>query len=140
MLSGHGYFSKYLHRTGNTTSPSSDYEEGEVINDAENTVFECAHGQSYRFVLTSIIGTITAANIVEIMIASRENWASVANYVEHILRLKKRDLEAAEHAGVPAEMILAHVSNGIEVGTWMKGIVKTLSCLLDFRHAIRMMI
>ena len=35
------------------------------------------------------------------MIASRENWASVANYVERILRLKERNLEAAEHVGAP---------------------------------------
>ena len=50
----------------------------------------------------SVIGTITAANIVGFMIASRENWASLTNYVERILRLKKRDLEAAEHVGVSA--------------------------------------
>ena len=56
------------------------------------THFECAAGSS---VLTSIIGTIMAANIVGVMIASRYNWASMPNYVERILRLKKRDLEAA---------------------------------------------
>ena len=67
------------------------YEEGKVIYDAEHTVNECARWQSYRSLLTSIIGTITAANIVGIMIASNENWASVANYVECILRQKKRD-------------------------------------------------
>ena len=49
------------------------YEEGEVIDDAEHTVFECARWQSYRSVLTSIIGTITAANIVVVMIANRKN-------------------------------------------------------------------
>ena len=43
-----------------------------------------------------------AANIVGVMIASRENWASVANYVQPILRLKKRDLEAAKHVGAAA--------------------------------------
>ena len=48
---------------------------------------------------TSIIETITTANIVVVMIASRANWASMANYVEQIVRLKKRDLEAAEHVG-----------------------------------------
>ena len=68
------------------------YDEEEVIDDAEYTVFECAF---------SIIGTIMAANIVGVMIASRVNCPSVANYVEWILRLKKRDLYAAEHVGVP---------------------------------------
>ena len=33
---------------------------------------------------------------------SMENWTSVANYVERILRLKKRGLKAGEHVGVPA--------------------------------------
>ena len=37
----------------------------------------------------SIIGTITAANIVEVIIASIENWTSVVKYVECIQRLKK---------------------------------------------------
>ena len=43
-----------------------------------------------------------ADNIVGVMIVSTENWASVTNYVERILRLKKRDLEGVENAGVPA--------------------------------------
>ena len=50
----------------------------------------------------SIIGTITAADIVGIMIARRKYWVSGANYVDSILRLKKRDLEAAEHVDTPA--------------------------------------
>ena len=52
----------------------------------EHTVFECARWQNYRSELISTIGTTTAANIVFIMIASREigpQW---------ILRLKKSDL------------------------------------------------
>ena len=68
----------------------------------EYTVCECARWQSYHSVLTSVTETITAANIVEFMTASRNNWASVAYYVEQILRLKKRDLETAEHVVVPA--------------------------------------
>ena len=43
--------------------------------------------------MMSTIETSTAANIVGVMIASRENCSSVANYVERILRLKKRDLD-----------------------------------------------
>ena len=49
------------------------YEDGEAIVDEEHTVFECANWHS-------IIGMITAAIIVGVMIASRENWASVPNY------------------------------------------------------------
>ena len=72
---------------GKTSSPCCRYEEWEVINDTEHNVYECGRWQSYRFVLTSIIGTITVVNIVEVIIASGENWASVANCVE-ILRLQ----------------------------------------------------
>ena len=49
-----------------------------------------------------MIGKIKADHIVGVMIASRKNWPSVANYVERILRLKKRDLEAVKHVGVLA--------------------------------------
>ena len=41
-------------------------------------------------------------NSVGVMITSRENWDPVVNYVERILRLKKRDIEAAEDVGAPA--------------------------------------
>ena len=85
MLSGHGYFRKYLHRMGKTASPYCLYEEGEVIDDAEHIVFECGRWQSYRSLLTSKFGMMTAANIVRVMMAGRENWASVAHYVKRIL-------------------------------------------------------
>ena len=49
------------------------YEEGEINDDAEYTVFECARWHSYCSELASIIGTVTATNIVGFMIASREN-------------------------------------------------------------------
>ena len=87
MLSGHEYFRKYLRRMGKTTCPYCIYEEGEVIDYVEHTVFECSGWHSYRSVLTLIIRMIRAANIVGVMIASRENLVSVANYVERILRV-----------------------------------------------------
>ena len=65
-------------------------------------LFESECWQSYCSVLTSINETITAANIVVVRISSRENWISVANYVERMLRLETRDLESGEHAGAPA--------------------------------------
>ena len=83
-----------------TVSPSCLYKKGEVIDDAEHIIFECSRWQSSCSLLTSIIETITAANIIGVMVASWKNWASVANPLHVILRLKKRDLE--EHVGVPA--------------------------------------
>ena len=102
MLSVDGYLGKYLHRMGKTVSPYCLYQDGKVIDDAEYTFFEYVRWQIYRSVLTSINGTITVANIVDVMITSRENWASVANYLERILRLKKRNLETAKHVGLSA--------------------------------------
>ena len=68
-----------------TAFPYSLYEEVEVIDDAEHTVFKCASWQSSSSVLTSAIGTITYANIVGVMITSKENWFSVANYMKQIV-------------------------------------------------------
>ena len=85
-----------------TASPFYLYQEEEVIDDAEHTVFEYTRQQSYCYVLTTVIRTITVANIVGVMLASRENYESMANCVEQILRLKKRDFEAAEKIGTPA--------------------------------------
>ena len=84
------------------TSPYCLFEGGEIIDDAEHIVFECARWQSYRPELTSTIGTNSTANIVGVMIRTSENWTAVANYLERIPRLNKRDLEAAEHVGVLA--------------------------------------
>ena len=110
---GSRIFRIYLHRMGKTATSYCLYEEGKVIDDGERTIFECASWQSYRFILTSIIGTFTATNIVGVIIASRENQASMENYVAGILRLNKRDLDAAQYVGVPSQMILACVSGGI---------------------------
>ena len=79
MLSGHGYLKKYLHRMGETLCCL--YEIGKIIDDAENTVFKCACWQSFRFVLTSVIGTITITDIVGAMITCRENRASVTREI-----------------------------------------------------------
>ena len=63
----------------------------------QNTLFSSVpDGRSYRFKLTSTIGTNMAVNIADVVITSRENGALVENYVERILRLKKIDLEAGE--------------------------------------------
>ena len=102
ILPRHGYYEKYLHRMGKTGSGYCLYEERKVIDDAEHIVFESARWQIYRPIRTSIIETIRAPNIIWVIIVSRGNWASVANYVEWAPKLKNRDLEAAEHVGAPA--------------------------------------
>ena len=56
--------------------------------------------RSYCSELTSVVETITAANIVGVMTVSRELRG--ANYAKQFLRLKNKDLEAAGPVVVPA--------------------------------------
>ena len=98
MLTGHGYFGKYLHRKGKIASSYCLYKEIQVIDDTKHTVYECAR---YRSLLKLLTGTITAANIVEVVIVSKKNWGSVLNYVKRVVRLKKRDVAAAVNVSTP---------------------------------------
>ena len=43
----------------------------------------------------------------------------MVNYEQRILRLKKKNLVAAEHVGTPAWMMQAHVSNEIRKEQWI---------------------
>ena len=74
MIGRDGGFNEFISTTSHVfLSLSYLYEKREVIDDAKHTVFEYARWQSYCAVLISVIGTIRAVNIVEVMIASREN-------------------------------------------------------------------
>ena len=64
MLGGDEYFRKYLHRISKTVSPYYLYEEGEVTDDNEYSVFDCDGWHSYRSVLTSILGWVIMTNYV----------------------------------------------------------------------------
>ena len=46
MLSSHRDYRKYLHGMDKTTSHYCLQQEGEIIDDAEHTVFKCARWQS----------------------------------------------------------------------------------------------
>lgn len=97
MISGHGYFRKYLHRMGKCDMPFCLYEETEVIDDAAHTFFTCTRWVNARHQLEINIGRITTDNLIEKMIESEEQWQNVATYCERILRAKKTDLDAAMH-------------------------------------------
>lgn len=95
MLSGHGYFRKYLYRRGKCSTPFCLYEEDEHIDDAEHTFFKCDHWAPLRDTLEVQIGTITTENITEKMITDEETWNVITKYCEKILKTKKRDLDNA---------------------------------------------
>lgn len=98
MLSGHGYFRKYLHKMGKGNTPFCIYEAEDTIDDAEHTFFSCARWSESRRDLESKIGIFDPMSLVEKMIASEENWKAAAEYIEAILRRKKRDLDGLEES------------------------------------------
>lgn len=93
MLSGHGYFRKYLYKMGKCDTPLCLYEEHEVEDDAEHTFFRCIRWAANRGSLMREIGDITVENIVDAMVKNDESWNAISNYCECILRMKKQDLD-----------------------------------------------
>ena len=73
MLSGRGYVRKYSNRMGKTPPPYYLYEE--LIT--QSTMFSYVHADRAT-AMTSIIGMITATNIVGIMITSQAKaWVRI---------------------------------------------------------------
>lgn len=93
LLSGHGYFRKYLCNIGKADSPDCIYGDA-TIDDANHTFFMCERWKNERECIEAELGRLNAENIIEKMLISEENWRTIARYVEHVLRTKKRDLEA----------------------------------------------
>ncbi len=93
MLSGHGYFRKYLYKMGKVEEPSCIYNDA-IEDDAEHTFFKCTRWQTQRNRLYTLVGTLNADNIITVMLQNEENWKNVKNYIENVLRIKKRDLDA----------------------------------------------
>lgn len=95
MLSGHGYFRKFLYKINKTATPYCIYEGEGVIDDSEHTFFTCIRWSERRRELEENIGVITVENLIDVMTANETNWRAVAKYTEYILRCKKNDLDTA---------------------------------------------
>lgn len=95
MLTGHGYFRKYLHKIGKCRTPYCLYEEDDETDDAEHTFFWCSRWAQKRRELENQTGTLTVENLIPTMMNNEENWEAVRLYCGHILQLKKRDLDAS---------------------------------------------
>lgn len=95
MLSGHGYFRKYLHTMGKCSTPFCIYEGTDVEDDVEHTFFSCQNWTPYRQRLEAQIGVITPYNLVDKMTDDEATWRAVAEFCENLLRAKKRDLDRA---------------------------------------------
>lgn len=96
MLSGHGYFRRYLHKMRKCSSPLCIYEEEEHTDNAEHTLFHCAHWREHREALERQIGHITVDNLTDKMCINEESWEAVSMYCETILRTKKKDLDSMQ--------------------------------------------
>lgn len=93
MLSGHGYFRKYLFNIGKAENADCIYGD-EPFDDANHTFFLCVRWRAERKAIEDKLGPLTAQNVAEKMLTSEENWHLIANFIEYVLRTKKRDLEA----------------------------------------------
>ncbi|KAH8392594.1 hypothetical protein KR215_009167 [Drosophila sulfurigaster] len=96
LLSGHGYFAKYLHQRGLRQQPSCVYGDAD-IDDAEHTFFSCTQWQTEKELLESQIdGIWRPQNVAKLLVSNKQNWKIITIHVERILRRKKRRLDAGE--------------------------------------------
>lgn len=93
MLSGHGYFLKYLHTMGKVDTPVCIYND-DCIDDVEHTIFRCERWRMQRNLVEERTGNVTPENIIEVMMRNEGNWTLIGSYVREVLRAKKYDLDA----------------------------------------------
>lgn len=93
MLSGHGYFRKYLHKIGKCSTPFCLYETDLCTDDAEHTFFQCCRWTEHRNAVERQVGHITVENLTGKMIQDEDSWNAIARYCENVLRRKKTDLD-----------------------------------------------
>lgn len=98
LLSGHGYFRKYLYKMRKSSTPFCLYEQEELLDNAEHTFFHCTQWNEYRENVESQIGEITVENITEKMGKDEQSWIAVSKYCEYVLRTKKNDLDSVERS------------------------------------------
>nr|XP_041630530.1 uncharacterized protein LOC121501961 [Drosophila kikkawai] len=81
ILSGHGCFRSYLRRFGHEEDDSCTHFQGQLEESAEHTVFNCARFAGERASLEARLGnTITAENLVPLMLLSEANWQAVSDF------------------------------------------------------------
>jgi len=93
LLSGHGYFRKYLFRMGKTGSTCCIYGDADV-DDAEHTFFYCHKWNDHRRLAESTMGPIEPESFVEKMLQRKEFWDAATALASSVLLEKKRDLDA----------------------------------------------
>lgn len=89
VLSGHGCFKSYLARfkiVDNAVCNHCGMEE----DNAMHTLFDCNAWSTDRDSLREKLGlTLTAENMVKVMISCKENWSAIEEFVTKILKIKE---------------------------------------------------
>ena len=100
FLTGHGSFEAYLYRCNKRNSPSCRHCQTEE-DDVEHTFFACERWTFERQKLHQEIGVLLEpTNTVETMLESEEKWEAVAQWIERVLRAKKKE-EAEQNRRQP---------------------------------------
>ena len=90
-LSGHGCFKAYLKRFNICQQSTCDFC-GCENDDAEHTLFHCIEWKSLRETLETTIGeTLSADNMVNKMLESKQNWNHISTFVSAVMKRKEID-------------------------------------------------
>lgn len=91
VLTGHGCFQEYLYRIKKVQSPTCLYCEREVDN-AEHTLFKCDFWRPRKIkVEAALKQELTKNSMVRLMINTEENWNTIRDYIQEIMRTKEED-------------------------------------------------
>lgn len=91
ILTGHGSFGVYLARVRKEETSLCRYCKMEE-DTAEHTLARCPEWADARCGLTETAGCeVDAANIIEVMLSSKDKWKAVTIFAEDVLRIKAQD-------------------------------------------------
>ena len=85
-----------VRKKGKKRSPNCDYCNN-IKYDARHTFFECSRWANFELQIDTDIGiTTTLDNIAELMLHKHETWNLITQYVEEVLRTKKKEDQSRE--------------------------------------------
>lgn len=92
ILSGHGYFKKYLYIRKKIDTPDCDYCQAE--DDAEHTLFNCCRWQTQREEFYNRTGNkFCVAEVVKCLVGSEKEWQNAVGLMKYIIMTKTSERE-----------------------------------------------
>ncbi|KAJ0176354.1 hypothetical protein K1T71_007533 [Dendrolimus kikuchii] len=90
ILTGHGCFGKYLHRTAGREPTPECKHCGAPEDTAIHTLTECAAWGPQRHLLENVAGPVDSLqSMVTAMLRSEDRWAAVASFCEAVMLQKE---------------------------------------------------